>query len=236
MSDPLPFWKHLQPFGLSAPAPTALYFADPMCSWCWGFSPVVAELMARYGHLMAFQCVMGGLRAGNTVPTDKAFREEILHHWHAVQQRTGQPFRYEGALPDGFVYDTEPACRAVVTVAHCASTATMGFLRSLQRAFYAEGRDVTRGDVLAGIVQENGIDPKRFLEIFRSRELRDKTAAQFQLTRDFGVAGFPTVILIDRDAAALLTTGYTSIEMLAPSVESWFARLKSTRSQTSEGG
>ncbi|MBK7354450.1 MAG: hypothetical protein IPJ05_13860 [Nitrosomonas sp.] len=34
-----------------------------------------------------------------------------------VQCRTGQSFKFENALPEDFIYDTEPACRALVSVA-----------------------------------------------------------------------------------------------------------------------
>ena len=30
--------------------PMMLYFADPMCSWCWGFNPVMARVREAYGE------------------------------------------------------------------------------------------------------------------------------------------------------------------------------------------
>ena len=30
--------------------PILWYFADPMCSWCWGFSPVISEIKKSYHH------------------------------------------------------------------------------------------------------------------------------------------------------------------------------------------
>ncbi|MDH5427723.1 MAG: DsbA family protein, partial [Nitrospirota bacterium] len=29
-------------------SPTLIYVADPMCSWCWGFSPVLEEIRRLY--------------------------------------------------------------------------------------------------------------------------------------------------------------------------------------------
>ena len=45
-----------------------VYFADPMCSWCYGFAPVVSVLAERFEERMPLQVVMGGLRAGNAAP------------------------------------------------------------------------------------------------------------------------------------------------------------------------
>lgn len=90
-----------------------LYVMDPMCSWCWGFAPV-AEALSRQAVAdgVAFHLVAGGLRAGHGAALDPNTRGYILGHWQTVQQTTGQPFRFDDALPEGFVYDTEPACRA----------------------------------------------------------------------------------------------------------------------------
>ena len=38
----------------------------------------------------------------------------------------------------------EPACRAALAVRNLAPAATLGYFAAVQRAFYAEGRDVTR--------------------------------------------------------------------------------------------
>ena len=40
-----------------------VYFADPMCSWCYGFSPVITALAERFEGRLGLQVVMGGLRA-----------------------------------------------------------------------------------------------------------------------------------------------------------------------------
>ena len=43
-----------------------LYIADPMCSWCYGFAPVIEALAARFAGRLPVRVMMGGLRAGNT--------------------------------------------------------------------------------------------------------------------------------------------------------------------------
>jgi putative protein-disulfide isomerase len=45
-----------------------VYFADPMCSWCYGFSPVITALAERFEDRLPLHMVMGGLRAGNAEP------------------------------------------------------------------------------------------------------------------------------------------------------------------------
>jgi putative protein-disulfide isomerase len=176
-------------------APLLWYFADPMCSWCWGFSPVIESMREIYGERMKIVLVLGGLRPGETAPMTAAGREDILHHWHQVHQRTGQPFRFESVLPEGFVYDTEPASRAVVSVGGLNPALVFPLFKAIQSAFYTEGRDVTRPGVLADLAAGLGVKAESFLAAFDSDEARAKTQAHFNQTRRAGVSGFPALIL-----------------------------------------
>lgn len=176
-------------------APILWYFADPMCSWCWGFSPVIETLRDEYHERMKIALVLGGLRPGVTTPMTAANRDEILHHWHQVHQRTGQPFRFDGALPEGFVYDTEPASRAVIAAGGIDPTLIFPLFKAIQTAFYAEGRDVTQTGVLADLAVGLGMDGAAFLSAFDSDAARAKTQAHFRQARQAGVRGFPALIL-----------------------------------------
>ena len=175
--------------------PILWYFADPMCSWCWGFSPVIEAVRDAYRERMKIALVLGGLRPGETTPMTASGREEILHHWHEVHARTGQPFLFENALPDGFIYDTEPASRAVVTVGGLEPTLIFPLFKAIQSAFYAEGRDVTQPVVLAELAAGLGVNVATFLHAFDSDVARGRTQAHFKQARQAGVRGFPTLIV-----------------------------------------
>jgi len=200
------------------------YFADPMCSWCWGFAPVISAIRETYADRLQLMLVMGGLRPGTREPVTARFREEILHHWREVQRRSGQPFKLDGALPDGFVYDTEPACRAVVSVSDLNRDAAFPYFKSVQAAFYADGQDVTQAQTLARLAEPLGIDPERFLARFQSEEAKQATRAHFRQTAESGVRGFPTAVLQDDSGFALVTHGYAPLERLTPTIERWLVR------------
>ena len=143
-------------------APILWYFADPMCSWCWGFSPVIEAVREQYRDRMKIALMLGGLRPGVTIPMLQTECDEILHHWQEVQVRSGQAFSFEGAPTVGFVYDTEPASRAVISVGALEADITFPYFKSVQAAFYVAQRDVTQGEVLADLAQEHGIDETYF--------------------------------------------------------------------------
>ena len=198
-----------------------IFFADPMCSWCWGFAPVISAIDAEFGGRAPVRLVVGGLRAGETRPMDEQAKAYIRHHWQQVHSATGQPFDFSFFDRDGFVYDTEPACRAVVAVRNLAPGMTLRYFEAVQRGFYMDSRDVTARDTLSGIAQSLGIDPAVFEAVFSASEISDATRADFNLTHALGITGFPTVVVGDDEAQAFLTIGYRPFDALRPHIELW---------------
>lgn len=200
---------------------TLFYFADPMCSWCWGFSPVMETIVRAFPDLPV-SLIMGGLRAGNIQAMTPELREYILHHWQDVNHRTHQPFQFENALPVGFVYDTEPACRAVVCMIALQRRAAFAYLRTLQRAFYAQQQDTTNTDVLVSLSRDFDVEESAFRARFESEDMRARTLRHFAFAREVGVRGFPTIILGDSRGYRLLTSGYRTFDELRTEIEEWF--------------
>ena len=137
---------------------------------------------------------------------------------------TGQPFRFEGALGEGFVYDTEPACRAVVAMAELAPGAVFPMFKAIQAAFYSEGLDVTHSDVLGRLAEGLGVEKTAFVSAFESDAARAKTLAHFQMARKLDVRGFPTVVLQQGENHQAVTTGYRPLADMQAGIDDWLAR------------
>jgi len=199
--------------------PILWYFADPMCSWCWGFSPVIARIKQEYGDRIRLSLNLGGLRPGTREPLGDTQRQEILHHWQQVNKLTGQQFQFDDALPDGFIYDTEPPSRATLVVGRLKPELTLKFFAAVQAAFYQHGLDVTQRNVLAGIAEDFGIGAEEFNALFDSDELREITQQHFRRTRQAGVRAFPTTVFQVGDTVELLASGYVPFEQIAQSID-----------------
>src|SRR3990167_1701666 len=201
-----------------------LYVMDPMCSWCWGFAPVLeslAEQAAAAG--VPLQLVLGGLRR-DAVAIDAAAQVRYLGYWQAVNASTGQLFNFVDGLPEGLVYDTEPACRALVTARSLDVQSVWPLTQLIQRAFYTKGEDVTRASVLLGLAERAGIPRIEFDAAFDSAEQREATLADFSWVQDLGISGFPTLLAERNGQLALLTNGYQPFEVLAPLLGRWLER------------
>ncbi len=190
-----------------------LYIADPMCSWCYGFGPELTKLLERHPGTRV-DLVMGGLRPFNTQPMSAEFKEMLRGHWRHVATASGLPFSETIFERDDFIYDTEPACRAVVTARHMDVDKAYAYLKAVQLAFYRDGREVMSGDVLADIAAECGYQRDLFRMSFDSEAMREETKSDFTTTQSLGVGGFPTLGVGYGSQLFLVTSGYVTDDVL----------------------
>ncbi len=197
-----------------------IYVGDPMCSWCWGFAPTLDRLQERYD--IPLRTVVGGLRPGaGAEQMGPALRELLLEHWSHVEEASGQPFDRAILDRDDWVYDTEPGCRAVVTMRELAPELVVGWFQRLQRAFYAEGTVISDPATLPPLLDGFAVDADKFVELFQSSRMRERTWADFSEARSMGVAGFPTLLYRDDDLLGVVTRGWAPWDQLEPALTHW---------------
>ncbi len=203
---------------------TLLYVADPMCSWCWGFSPVVSAITERYSERVAISVIVGGLAPRATAPMDDDTKATVREHWDHVNEATGQPFDYAFMERERFVYNTEPPCRAVVAARQIAPDRALDFLEHLHRAFYRDNRDVTDESTLVDIGNEFGFDRAQFSKALSLDKTHEATQDDFELTRELGVNGFPSLLAHANDKLKMITVGYRPWSQIMPILDSWLER------------
>lgn len=210
-------------------SPHLIYFADPMCSWCYGFSPVIDDIRRAFGRALPIRVVMGGLRPGNDTPMTEATKAELAGHWSHVHEATGLPFDPATLDGEGFCYDTDPAARAVVVVRREGDEAAVSYLSRLQRAFYAEARDITSDEVLADLAAELGHDRAKFLDAWGSEDAKHETWRDYATSQRAGVTGFPTLVAGPNEAGAfgVVTRGYAAPEPVVATLQQWISSIAS---------
>ena len=199
-----------------------VYVADPMCSWCWGFSPVIDSVRDHFGGDLPIRLLLGGLRPGTTEAMDEATKSTISEHWGHVHERTGQPFDFAFFDREGFVYDTEPPSRAIVAARQSGLDNAFDLMKRIQSAFYAENVDVTDRDILCDLAAESGMDRETFVDLFDSEGMKQKTLDDFAAARRAGINGFPALIAgSDSEGYEVITIGYRPLEEVEPLITEW---------------
>jgi len=197
-----------------------IYVGDPMCSWCWGISPQLNALRqqgAKQG--IPFKLVLGGLRPGGGDEWNEKFKNFLKHHWEEVNKASGQPFGYELFNLKEFNYDTEPSCRAVVTVRQLAPEKELEFYEWVQHYFYVQSQDPTTVTFYQPICEKLDIDYAKFSELFSSDEMTKATRADFVLNREWGVQGYPAVIFRNKDKMHMVANGYQNVDQMWKRIE-----------------
>lgn len=203
-----------------------IFVGDPMCSWCYGFGKELTEASHAFPEV-PLQIVVGGIGAGATETMTHAMRDFRLNHWSRVEAASGLPFNRESFKNlKNFVYDTEPACRAVVAARMMEpSIDQLSVFRAIQHGFYADGLNITDGSVLADIVAKTmtrlgfSVEADAVLAVWRARETIDATREDFQAARQWGISSFPTLLLQDGNRLYNLNSGYASASELRSRIE-----------------
>jgi len=211
-----------------------IYVGDPMCSWCWGFSPVLQKIADQYGKTAPMRLVVGGLHAFDTDPMNDEYKARIKHHWEQVAEATGQPFNYAFFERDGFVLDTEPACRATVVVRNIKPDALLSFYERIHKGYYVEDTDTTTLETFVEYADKEGIDTAAFTAAFESEDTKQETISDFTWCQQSGVTGFPTVVLREDDTLAALSVGYQPFDSLQPILDAWVSGEMSVNKQVEE--
>jgi putative protein-disulfide isomerase len=211
-----------------------VYVGDPMCSWCYGFGVPLHQLLEQLPGV-PLAVVLGGLRAYNKEVMPNSLKETLHHHWEEVTKRSGKPFGKGQFEREGYIYDTEPACRAVVTIRAHAAEHTLAMYHAIQDAFYANGRDITLTSVLADIWQAlisslpksaTGLSREDFIQAFESDNIKELTRNDFQMTQQWGIRGFPALIAVVNGEAQLVANGYMEADAMLQRIKQVFMLAK----------
>ena len=194
------------------------YFGDPMCSWCYGFSPELDQALETLGESVEFKMVMGGLRPYGT-ETMKDLSSFLEEHWQHVNEASGQPFSYEILKDATFVYDTEPASRAVLVARKLKPEIEFEFFHAIQTAFYAENKNTHQVETYLELAERFGMSKKAFKTAFESEEMKLDTRTEFAYAAEMGIRGFPTMILKNGEKYTMITNGYQKAEKIVEAVQ-----------------
>lgn len=194
-----------------------IYFGDPMCSWCYGFAPEIEKVATKFDGI-DFEIVLGGLRPGGK-QTMAEMKDFLKQHWQEIEEQTFQKFSYDILDLGDYVYNTEPASRAVETARHLKPIIALDFFKAVQTAFYLENKSTHDINTYISIAKNFDLDEEQYEALFNSKEMIEKTNANFVQSAEMGVRGFPTLVLEKDGKFHLISNGYQTADKLIPAIE-----------------
>ena len=188
-----------------------VFVLDPMCSWCWGFAPVIEEAREKLKDTYDITLVVGGLRTKGEMVWDEDSKAYLKQHWQQVAKRTGQPFNDVLFEKTDYEYDTYPACKAVVTVRELlGDDAAFTYLHTIQHAFYAQGIDISKTRLLYGYYEQLFGNSNKFAFMYGTERIETLMYHDFAKARSMGATAFPSVVIVDEEGHMVCQKGYRS--------------------------
>jgi len=186
-----------------------IFVIDPMCSWCWGFHPIIQTIYKDYSKQCHSSLVVSGLRTKGQMPWNKTNQNYLIQNWKAVQQQTGQTFNFSLFDKTSFDYDTYPACKAIVCVRELwGEKVAFEYLEKIQTAFYVKNEDTTSLEVLLNYIEEK----ETFLVFYESERAERLMHHDFAKARSMGANAFPSTVKIDTQGHMCCMQGYKTLE------------------------
>lgn len=203
--------KEVEDINLNNQSPnlTLFYVTDPMCSHCWAFEPILNKLLVQYGHLFNFQMIMGGLlEAWGDGPIDPANGiykpADVTPHWQEVGQYSRMPI--DGTVMElDPVQSSYPASRLYKAIQQLDSpTSAIEFIRLVREAVFVFNQNISDNKILKSIVQtlyknNKTINIETIFDLANSTQGQQLLSNDFNLVRELGVRGFPTVVIVNHD-------------------------------------
>lgn len=199
------------------------YFFDPLCIWCYGFSPVIEQLHESYSDLLELEVISGGMITGDKAGPIGEVAGFIKTAYRDVERVTGMTFGEQftdRVLKNGetiFNSLTPSQAMSVIKV----RKPEMAFLYStdLQRQIFQEGQAPEDLEWYRPLARKYDIVPKFFLDLMHSEEIQRSTIMDFMKTQQFGVNGFPTLLLEKNGEHHVITKGYSRLPDVVRKIE-----------------
>lgn len=199
-----------------------IYVFDAYCSWCYGMEPVMTDLYEKYGEILDFEVLSGGLIQKDTSVDELASRFTSPRDvYNRVSEMTGQLIddRYIDMMemPEEYDYtfNSEYPARAMVTLKHFAPDREVQQARAIQDLVFSDLRDLTRTESYESVAELFEIDWDAFVHRFESDEALQEAKYEFHLSRQLEVSSYPAVLMQTADHHFyLVARGYTSFEKL----------------------
>ena len=186
------------------------YLFDPLCGWCYGASPLLAQL-AALSKLIVTLAPTGLFSGTGTRVVDEHFANFAWSNDVRIASLTGQQFTEDyrvKVLGGGGLLNSGPGTLAVTAVSLTEPSREIDALRLIQEARYVAGRDVTDLSELRDILEGADLSAAATRLAAPDAELlaanRKRVERAQLLMQEFGAGGVPALIVDDGQRTELV--------------------------------
>lgn len=198
-----------------------IYVFDPMCGWCFGFGKVMGDFYDSYKDSFNFDVVSGGMVVGEREGPIGDFADYILGAYKRVEEysgmKYGQPYLDQLKTKTLWSSSVKPSI-ALETFKTFNTKDVVHFSHAIQKAYFIDGKDLRNEDVYKQLIKPYGINEAEFIKKLNSDELKTQTTNGFQMASNWGITGYPAVLIEHKGKYYAVARGFTDLESLKKNV------------------
>ncbi|MDH5391638.1 MAG: DsbA family protein [Gammaproteobacteria bacterium] len=192
---------------------TLYYIHDPMCSWCWGFKPVLEELLNQLPDTLCIKYLLGGLAADSQQAMADDMQQFLQQTWHRIQQKIpATEFNFNFWKQCQPRRSTYPACRAVIAARIQQPDCERQMIDAIQQAYYLNASNPSDDNVLIELAGNLKLDLKKFKNDLNSAQTQMTLTQEIQRSQALGAQGFPSLILSKGKNNTVLRLDYNHVD------------------------
>lgn len=188
-----------------------LYFYDPLCGWCFGFSPVIKKLEKEFQSQIDFEAISGGMVLGDRVKPLSEMKDYLKEAMPRLEEMTGVKFGkpYLEILEEGsLMLNSELPCIAMTVYKSMTNKSSVEFASALQSTLYEKGINLNEIENYKELVESFDLPWEVFKSKLEDPAYKEKTYQEFQIGQQMGIGGFPSVVLSIGKQGYLIARGY----------------------------
>lgn len=203
--------------------PVVYYIFDVLCGWCYGFSPVIAQLEEEYRDDFDFRVISGGMILGEREGPVGEVAGYIKEAYPQVEEMTGVKFGeafLKNILEPGTAqFSSLPGALALATFRLYQPDNALAFARRMQEAVYKEGLPPTEAKTFGHCAEDFGMNATDFMRLMVDKDKLELVQNEFKVVKHWGIQGFPSVVYQKGEKGYLINRGYRPYSELKQSFE-----------------
>ena len=167
-----------------------------MCSWCWGYSRILKQVLGGLPPNVEVVRLLGGLAKDTDEPMPAEMRIRLERTWQRIEnEMPGIKFNFDFWRNCSPRRSTYLSCRAVIAARQQGTEFDERMTEAIQQAYYQQARNPSDATTLIELANELELDIGRFTEDLYSQQTQITFQSELNKVRSFCVNSFPYLLL-----------------------------------------
>lgn len=212
--------------------PKIIYVYDALCTWCYGFSPVMRAVYENYAGDFDFEVLSGGMIVREQVRPVSGLSGFPGNEYKAVEEITGTTFGpgFLHNLEKGeLIFDSEIPAIALSVYKDLRPQNAVEFVQHIQNSVYFDGKSSDDIELYRYLAVNEGIDPDEFETRMNDPQYREAAHYDFALAKQLGAEAYPAAFIQQSETKFyLIAKGYADYETMKLRINNVKAEMQST--------